>query len=194
MPVDDLASLFTERLALAGIEYMVTGSTACIAYGEPRLTLDIDLVVELTSLLQAEAIERCFPLTDFYTPPIESITIEMRRSLRGHFNIIHHDSGYRADVYIMGSDPLHAWAFSRRRRLKFGSSELVLAPPEYVIVRKLEYFREGGSPKHLRDIASILRVSLGDVDLVQIGTLSERLGLQSQWQQAQTEAAKLTAD
>jgi hypothetical protein len=52
MPVDDLASLFTERLALARIEYMVTGSTACIAHGEPRLTLDIDLVVELTRWLR----------------------------------------------------------------------------------------------------------------------------------------------
>jgi len=191
MPVDDLASLFTERLAAAGVEYMVTGSTACIAYGEPRLTLDIDLVVELTSLAQAEAIERCFPLTDFYTPPIESITIEMRRSLRGHFNIIHHDSGYRADVYVMGRDPLHAWAFSRRRRLTFGNSELVLAPPEYVVVRKLEYFREGGSEKHVRDIASILRVSSGDVDLEQIASLVERMGLQTQWQQAQIEAEKI---
>jgi len=27
-----------------------------------------------------------------------------------------------------------------------------VAAPEYVIVRKLEFFREGGSEKHLRDI------------------------------------------
>lgn len=190
MPVDDLVSLFTTRLTAAGIEYMVTGSTACIAYGEPRVTHDVDVVVELTSLAQAEAIEREFPIADFYVPPLEAIRLEMGRGLRGHFNIIHHDSGYRADVYIMGRDPLHAWAFARRRRLTLAGAELVLAPPEYVIVRKLEYFREGGSEKHLRDIASILTTSRDDVDLGQISSLAERMGLQGQWQQAQAEARK----
>ncbi len=30
--------------------------------------------------------------------------------------------------------------------------EVAVAPVEYVIVRKLEYFREGRSGKHVRDI------------------------------------------
>jgi hypothetical protein len=40
------------------------------------------------------------------------------------------------------------------------SSE-VLAPPEYVIVRKLELWREGGSEKHLPDV----RAMVADVQL-----------------------------
>jgi hypothetical protein len=36
------------------------------------------------------------------------------------------------------------------------NDEFWLAPVEYVILRKLEYYREGGSEKHLRDISGIL--------------------------------------
>jgi hypothetical protein len=180
----NLALLFTERLRQAGIEFMVTGSTACIAYGEPRITHDVDIVIELADPARAEAIEQHFPLEDFYAPPLEAIRIEMSRGLRGHFNIIHHASGYRADVYLMGRDPLHRWAFDHRRRIPLEGSELILAPPEYVIVRKLEFFREGGSEKHLRDIASILRVSADDVDLAQVERLVAQRGLTSSWQQA----------
>ena len=34
-----------------------------------------------------------------------------------------------------------------------------LAPIEYVIVRKLEYFRASASERHLRDVAMMLRIS-----------------------------------
>lgn len=181
---DNLALLFTDRLTAAGIQFMVTGSTACIVYGEPRVTHDVDIVIELAGPAQAEAIEKSFPLADFYVPPLEAIRLEMSRGLRGHFNIIHHDSGYRADVYLMGRDPLHRWAFDHRRRIPLEGSELVLAPPEYVIVRKLEFFREGGSEKHLRDIASILRVSFDDVELGHVERLVAQRGLAGAWQQA----------
>jgi hypothetical protein len=53
-----------------------------------------------------------------------------------------------------------------------------------VIVRKLEYFREGGSEKHLRDIRSMLSVSR---DQIERGALEEwigRHGVEAQWRQA----------
>jgi len=37
----------TERLERAGIQYMLTGSIALSYYAQPRMTRDIDLVVEL---------------------------------------------------------------------------------------------------------------------------------------------------
>jgi hypothetical protein len=84
----------------------------------------------------------------------------------------------------MGRDPLHAWAFARRQRIAIDGGELVLAPPAYVILRKLEFFREGGSEKHLRDIASILDVSADLVPMDELNGLVERRGLQAPWQEA----------
>lgn len=56
----------------------------------------------------------------------------------------------------MGSDPLHAWAFPLRRQITWPTGiEVSVAPPEYVVLRKLEYYREGRSSKHPADIRSI---------------------------------------
>ncbi len=78
------------------------------------------------------------------------IRVALRRKPYGHFNLIHPKTGLKADVYTNPEDALHAWAFGKIRRVSLPSGfSFCLAPPEYVILRKLEYFREGGSEKHL---------------------------------------------
>ena len=58
-----------------------------------------------------------------------------------------------------------------------------MAPVEYVIVRKLEYFREGGSEKHLRDIRAMLAVSGDQLDRAELDEWIRRRGLETQWKQ-----------
>jgi hypothetical protein len=84
---------------------------------------------------------------------------EVLRAQRGHFNLIHHKSGFKADVYLANRDPFHQWALSERMVVEVDGEPVHVAPLEYVIVRKLEFYREGGSEKHLRDIEGMLRVS-----------------------------------
>ena len=57
----------------------------------------------------------------------------------------------------------------------------MLAPPEYVIVRKLEYYREGGSEKHLRDIRAMLAVSGGQLDQPALDEMIRQRGLEAEW-------------
>ena len=184
MPEANLFLLFTRRLNTLEVTYMVSGSVAVIVYGEPRLTHDVDLIV----VLGREHIARltaAFPPAEFYCPPVEVIAVEAAREQRGHFNIIHHETGFKADVYLSGRDPLHAWGLARAKRLEVEGEPLVVAPPEYVILRKLEYFREGGSEKHLRDIRSILAIS---PELIQQTELEQQIagrGLQEIWKQIQ---------
>jgi hypothetical protein len=173
MHADSLFLLFTERLAAARIEHMVTGSIAATLYGEPRLTHDVDIVIHIAGADEAQRIVDAFP--------IEVIRAEQARGVRGHFNIIHHDTGFKADVYLMGRDPLHRWAFGARRRVTVEGTEIAVAPPEYVIVRKLEYYREGGSTKHLDDIRGMLRISGSQIDLARIEELVAERDLESAW-------------
>ena len=154
----NLFKVFTSRLDATGITYMTTGSVAGIIYGQPRVTHDIDLVVEL-HLEQLPHLLAEFPPEEFYCPPEEVIRIEIARENRGHFNIIHHDTGFKADIYPIGSEYLHKWAIANRRKVVLSGDVVWLAPPEYVIVRKLQYYREGKSPKHLSDIRNILEIS-----------------------------------
>jgi len=78
---------------------------------------------------------------------------------------------------------LHAWALSNRRRIRLDSGPAWIAPPEYVILRKLEFFREGEQDKHLRDVRFMLAAS--DIDCAFVTARAARLGLTPEWQRCQ---------
>jgi len=180
----NLFQIFTTRLNRMGIRYMVTGAVAAIIYGEPRLTNDVDFVIELKPEDFAK-FEQAFPADEFYCPDKETIKLEARRASRGHFNIINHETGFKADFYLVGQDELHHWAMAKRKEFIVEGESFWLAPPEYVIFRKLEYYREGGSEKHLRDIAGILALSCESIDFDQLQKKIEAYGLGKEWAEAQ---------
>ncbi|MEX1366673.1 MAG: hypothetical protein AB1Z98_26340 [Nannocystaceae bacterium] len=186
--MNDLFTLFTSRLEAAGIEAVITGSVAAMFYGEPRLTHDIDMVMVLDEA-SIRALVLAFPDEEFYCAPAEVMRVEAQRAQRGHFNIIHHETGFKADVYVAGQDPLHRWALAKRRRVDFGGSTVSVAPPEYVIVRKLEYYREGHSAKHLQDIRGMLRLQGERIDTVELQTRVTQLGLDAEWAEVGSSSA-----
>jgi hypothetical protein len=124
-----------------------------------------------------------FPAKDFYLPTKETMLTEMTREHHGHFNLIHHETGFKADLYPTGRDELNAWAFRGKRAVDFEGEKVMLASPEYVIVRKLEYFREGHAEKHLRDIRSMLAVSGEQLDRPSLNEWIQRRGLETEWRQ-----------
>ena len=67
--------------------------------------------------------------------------------------------------------------------MEYRGEPIIIAPPEYVIVRKLEYFREGRSEKHLRDIRAMLAVSGEQLDRTILNEWIQRQGLESEWRQ-----------
>lgn len=66
-----------------------------------------------------------------------------------------------------------------------------VAPPEYVIVRKLEYYREGGSEKHLRDIAGMVELSPDEIDFKVLEEFVQRYRLEKEWAKAKSMAGLL---
>lgn len=179
----DLFEVFVHPLHSAGVRYMIVGSVASVHYGEPRFTLDVDLVVQLNEL-EAAKIPVVFPEPDYYTPPPEIIAEEIRRTARGHFNVIHLPTGFKADFYPPANHPLREWSWENRRCETVESKPVYFAPPEYVILSKLEFYREGGSAKHLRDIRGMLAVSGDLIDRALIERAVDELGLGAQWRAA----------
>jgi len=178
----DFISLFVAPLEAAGIHYMITDSVASSIYGEPRNTLDIDLVVSIQSN-QIPLLPQLFPENDYYLPPSAVIAIESRREVHGHFNIIHHDTGLKADIYLSRNHPLLPWALKNARRVATPSCDITIAPPEYVILHKLEFYRESGHQRHLRDIAGMIEQQ--ELDREFLNTSIHQLHLEPQWQAAQ---------
>jgi hypothetical protein len=183
MPEPELFLLFVRPLNRAGIRYVISGSVAAIFYGEPRLTHDVDFIVFLNTN-DIRRLSDAFPEKEFYLPPMETILAETAREKNGHFNLIHRDTGFKADMYPTGRDELNAWAFRGKRAVEFDGESVMLAPPEYVIVRKLEYHREGGAEKHLRDIRAMLAVSGELLDRPTLDEWVRRQGLDAEWRRA----------
>jgi hypothetical protein len=186
----ELLTAFIAPLEKSKIPYFITGSIASIFYGEPRLTHDIDVVVHL-SPKDVLRFSTLFPLEQYYCPPEDILQIEIRRRPFGHFNLIHHASGLKADIYPDAEDKLHQWAFQNRRNVDLGGNfTLWLAPPEYVIIRKLEYFRDGGSQKHLEDIKKMLPQIQPNLKMDFLEEQLKNRGLSNFWQQVQKEESQ----
>jgi len=181
MQEHSLFKIFTDRLNKLGASYMITGSVASIIYGEPRLTHDIDIVITMPVTL-IENFKFLFPANEFYFPPIKVIKNEILRNSRGHCNIIHHQSGFKADIYFSGNNDFQHWALSHVRSIDFEGDKIPIAPIEYVIIKKLEFYREGNAQKHLNDISAMLQNSKDSIDNKLLMDYILVFGLEKEWQ------------
>jgi hypothetical protein len=161
-----------------GIRYFVTGSIATVFYGEPRFTNDVDIVIDLRPQ-QVSALCRGFPNREFY---VSEEAVNQAIEHRTQFNVIHPASGLKADFMVPADTPFNRARFRRARRVRPSPDyEAVFAAPEDVILKKLEYYREGGSEKHLRDIVGILK-SGEAVDRAYLTEWAAKLDLQGIWE------------
>lgn len=169
-----LAGVF-EKLA---IRYFVTGGMASIAYGEPRFTNDIDVVAEIPLAVVQQFLKE-FPFPEFYVAEHAVIDAVVQRF---QFNILHPASGLKIDLILPKDNEYDRLRLSRAKQLPV-SAELSasFASPEDVILKKLVFFQDGGSEKHLRDIASILTVRREQIDLDYIREWSAKLGVSDEW-------------
>ena len=162
-----------------GVGYMVVGSFASIAYGEPRLTNDIDIVVRLNAE-EANRLCAAFPEPEYYVSIAAARDAVARR---GQFNVIHPTSGNKIDFIIARDDDWGRAQLARCiRRPILADLETNIASPEDVILGKLWYYQEGGSEKHLRDIVGMFQVSGSDIDRQYISRWAKQLGLEQPWQ------------
>ena len=174
----DLLRRIVDFLERESIAYCVVGSMASIVYGEPRFTNDIDILVDLP-LAKVDALCREFPDDDYYISPEAARTAIARRH---QFDILHFPSGLKIDLFLVQDTDFSRADLSQGRRLKSeGFFDARFASPENVILKKLEYYREGGSEKHLRDIAGILTVQGDSIDRTWIEAWAVRLGVEAEW-------------
>lgn len=186
MPEPDLIELFVRPLERLEIRYLISGSVAAMLYGEPRVTHDIDFVVFLRDR-DILRLPEAYPASEFYLPAKEELLAELARDQKGHFNVIHPESGLKGDFYLAKRDDLDGWGFRNVRQYTIENTLVRLAPPEYVIIRKLEFFREGGSEKHLRDIRAMLKISGEKISSTDLSEWIQRRGVESEWKKVTNE-------
>ena len=177
--------LVIEALEAARVDYLIGGAIAEWAWGEPRATQDLDLVVKIP-IKSVNKLSKELEKRDMLIPAeiiLDSI-LEDRADIP--INAIHMYSGLKADLYpVRDGDELRQSAFQRRQLVDYGPpiGRVYIHSPEDLILYKLIYFGVSQQSKHSRDIAAILKSKKDELDLEYIEGWVTRLGLVSIWRE-----------
>jgi hypothetical protein len=181
--VTSIASLLGFVAALlerAGVPYMVAGSFASTFYASPRTTADVDIVIDT----DAAGLDRLLAGLDparFYVDADTARDAYRRRSM---FNVIDMESGWKIDFVIRKARPFSIEEVSRRRAGELLGVPLFIASPEDVIISKLEWAKDSGSERQLRDVAEVL-AGQANLDSAYIERWVDELDLRTEWAAAQ---------
>jgi hypothetical protein len=147
----DILRMVSERLARLGIPFMLTGSYAMAYYATPRMTRDLDLVVELRAA-DVEGLVAAFA-ADFYVDADAALAAVRNERL---FNMMHLASGIKLDMIVRKSSPYREMEFSRRAPGVLGDVPTWLVSREDLILSKLVWAKESESELQQRDARNLL--------------------------------------
>lgn len=148
----EFLKLIAQRLDSAGIAYMVTGSMAMGLFAVPRMTRDIDLVVEFASG-DAERIASLFE-KDCYLD-LDGIRDAVAR--HGMFNIIHNEWIIKVDFIVRKDNEYRKVEFGRRREVELSGALISVVAPEDLILSKLCWARDSESQVQQDDARQLVK-------------------------------------
>ena len=146
------------RLDAAGIRYMLTGSMAMAIYAVPRMTRDIDLVIECRPE-DAPRIAALFE-ADCY---VDVERIRKAATGRSMFNIIHYEWIIKADFIVRKDEAYRKAEFDRRARFDIEGASIWVVAPEDLILSKIKWSADSNSELQQRDVQA-LEESVADLD------------------------------
>jgi hypothetical protein len=139
------------RLEGAAIAYMLTGAVALSYYAEPRMTRDVDLVVELAGLDPKSIVALFTP--DYY---ISEADVSRAIAARTIFNVLHLGKVVKLDFIVRKDTAYRRREFERRSRVPMPGFEAWIVSREDLILSKLVWAKESGSELQLRDVSALL--------------------------------------
>jgi hypothetical protein len=160
-----------------GVAYHIGGSLASSAFGIARATLDVDIVADIKSKQVTPFVES---LREEFYVDAEMINDAIKR--HSSFNLIHFETMFKVDVFVLKNRPFDRQAFSRRIQRPVsenGLLQLFFATPEDIILNKLEWFKKGGevSDRQWSDVLGVMKVQGAELDTSYLKQWAEKLGI-----------------
>jgi hypothetical protein len=187
MDVLDVAARVARALDAAGVGYFLGGSLASSLQGEPRATNDIDLVVDLRE-------EQVPALVGALGQDFDVDAEALRRAARERtsWNVFFLPLLTKIDLFVLRDAPFDASEFARRAPVEVRPGVVLhVKTPEDTILRKLLWYRSGGSvsERQWRDVVEVLRQSAAVLDATYLDVWGSRLDLAELLARARAEAA-----
>lgn len=148
----ELVKQIAARLHKSKIPYMLTGSMAQAVYSTPRMTRDIDIIIEI-SLTDVDQFVELFA-NDCY---IDKDSVKQAILKDGMFNIIHNDSLIKADFIIRKNDIYRKNEFSRKQTIDIEGTTINVVAPEDLILSKLLWGKNSQSEFQFRDVTQLIQ-------------------------------------
>lgn len=173
----DVAFDVIEILERLDVDYVLGGSLASSAFGEPRATNDVDIAVALTAIRLSPLIDE-FRAEGYYVP---ERSVADAVSTFSSFNVIH-PSGLKADLFVTGDNLLDRLQMSRRVRIELPTDppqRIWVTSPDDQILRKLDWYRLGQevSDRQWRDILGLIAAQHANLDLGELRSIASEAGL-----------------
>jgi hypothetical protein len=150
-----IALQVTSVLDALGVVHTIGGSIASSMAGEPRSTIDVDVVADLKPEHVAGLVAAL--QKDFY---LDETALRRAVAELSSANLIHHETSIKIDLFVAGGTPLDRQQLARRLRVEIGGRTFHVHPPEDILLQKLRWYRKGGevSDRQWRDVIGIVRV------------------------------------
>jgi hypothetical protein len=173
-----------------GIGYAIGGSIASSLHGIGRMTRDADVTVEPFPGREAEFVAAFDPVAFYVSEDAVRQAVRERFS----FNILHPESGFKIDVYVLADEPFARSAFARRRLMTLDDDlgqPIACYAPEDVILFKLHWYRLGGetSDQQWNDVLGVFRAQAGQLDAGYLARWADTVGVGDLLGRARLEAA-----
>lgn len=174
----EVLEIVTGCLNKANIGYMISGSMAANYYTIPRMTRDIDIVIEL----EQTDIDKFVGLfqDDFY---IDGEMIKREVLRRGMFNLIHNQYVVKIDFIIKKSSAYQQDAFSRRRQVSIENTPMWFISAEDLVISKLLWAKDSHSEMQLKDVRNLIK-TVDNLDLRYIDNWVQELRLEQVYKEA----------
>ena len=173
--IDVLRDLAT-KFAQGRIDYMLTGSLAMNYYAQPRMTRDIDVVIDLDSKDGVDAINRLFS-PEYYVAREAIVRAVAHQSV---FNLIHQEMVIKVDCIIRKESDYRRLEFERRRAITVQDFTVWIVSKEDLIISKLDWARDSRSELQFRDVTNLLATPY---DAAYLEKWTRQLGLYDTWQE-----------